>query len=74
MKSFGQIIENQVHKTVRKKVRAAAQTGSILNVIDSEINAMLTHAINQRLLGRAATIARSRSLSKTARDALSQRL
>ena len=50
MKSFGQIIENQVHKTVRKKVRSATQTGSILNVIDSEINAILAQAINQRLL------------------------
>ena len=42
MKSFGQIIENQVHKTIRKKVRAATQTGLILNVIDSEINTILT--------------------------------
>ena len=49
MKSFAQIIENQVHKAARQKVRAATQPGVVLNVIDSEINALLTDVINERL-------------------------
>jgi putative transposase len=49
MKSFAQIIEKQVHKSARQKVRAATQPGVVLNVIDSEINALLTDVINERL-------------------------
>jgi putative transposase len=49
MKTFAQIIETQVHKAARQKIRTATQPGIILNVIDSEINTLLTEVINQRL-------------------------
>ena len=49
MKSFAQIIEKQVHKAARQKVRAATQPGVVMNVIDCEINALLTDVINERL-------------------------
>lgn len=49
MKSLAQRIEQQVHQTTRKKVRASIQTGSILNVIESEVNSVLADAINQKL-------------------------
>lgn len=65
MKSFGQIIETQVHKTLRKKVRAATQTGSILNIIDSEINLVLTQAINQRLLDEQAQLLQRRPYQRS---------
>jgi transposase-like protein len=49
MKSLSQILEKQVHQFARRKVRACAQPGVVLNIIEGEMNTFLTDVINQRL-------------------------
>lgn len=49
MKSVSQMLERKINKTLRSKVRNAAQSGTITNIIDSEINSLLTDILNERL-------------------------
>jgi transposase-like protein len=49
MKSISQMLEQKISKTARAKVRNAVQSGTITNVIDCEINTLLTDILNERL-------------------------
>lgn len=49
MKSVNQLLEQQIHKTARQRVRASTQPGSLNNVIEQEISIFLTDVLNQRL-------------------------
>lgn len=49
MKSVNQLLENNVHKFVRNKVRNCMQPGTIENIIDAEMNSLLSEILNKRL-------------------------
>lgn len=49
MKSLAQVLEQQVHQAVRKKVRSSTQPGVVLNIIESEVSTFLSDIINQKL-------------------------
>jgi transposase-like protein len=50
MKSMPQLIDQQVRQLARQKVRDAIQPGVIGNVLESEMNAVLSQIVNARLV------------------------
>lgn len=49
MKSFNQILEQRLHRTVRAKVRACTQPGTVWNIIESEMSMFLTDVLQEKL-------------------------
>lgn len=49
MKSIPQRLEQQVHLLARKKVRSSVQPGTVWNVMENEMLAVLTDVLDQRL-------------------------
>jgi transposase-like protein len=52
MKSMPQVIDQQVRQLARQKVREAIQPGVIGNVIELEMNAVLSQIVNARLIAQ----------------------
>jgi transposase-like protein len=50
MKSIAQLLDQQVRQIARRKVREAIQPGVIGNVLESEMNAVLSQIVNARLV------------------------
>ena len=50
MKSMSQLLDQQVRQMARQKVRDAIQPGVIGNVLESEMNAVLSQIVNARLV------------------------
>jgi transposase-like protein len=49
MKTLAQVLEQQVHQSLRKRIRMSTQPGAVLNVLEGEISTFLSEVINQRL-------------------------
>jgi transposase-like protein len=49
MKSFNQILEQRLHRTVRAKVRACTQPGTVWNIIESEMSMFFTDVLQEKL-------------------------
>ena len=49
MKSSSQLLEQQVNRTARRKVREAIQPGVLWGIVQSETSAFISDVINQRL-------------------------
>jgi putative transposase len=50
MKSFNQILEQRLHRTVRARVRSCTQPGTVWNIIEGEMAMFLTDILQQKLL------------------------
>jgi putative transposase len=49
MKSASEILEQQINRTARRKVRQAIQPGVLWNIVQSEMSAVIVDVVNQRL-------------------------
>jgi transposase-like protein len=49
MKSASQLLEQQVNRAARRKVREAVQPGALWNIVQGEMSAFISDVINQKL-------------------------
>lgn len=48
--SLTEVVEKEIHSTLRNKIRNATQPGVLRNIFQSEVNAFLADVINQKLV------------------------